>query len=128
MRRLFIFAAALVAIFGLFAVSEPAPAEHDTFTFKVKSVDRYVVDVRFFSQNRRVAWPSFDRAYRMDDWREHEFALNCREGEKICYGAWERGNPRTYWGQGPNGNAHCTECCYICSPSHTQLIVLRSFR
>ena len=128
MRRLFIFAAALVAALGLFAVSDPAPAEHEVFTFRVRSVDKYIVDIRFYSQNRRWAWPSFDQVYRMDDYREHDFAINCREGERVCYGAWERGNPRTYWGRGPNGTASCSDCCYVCQPSNSQLITLRGFR
>ena len=42
-------------------------------------------------------------------------ALTCLAGEKICWGAWDKGNSRAaHWGVG-SGREACTSCCYVCN-------------
>ena len=48
------------------------------------------------------------------DYKVHEFKLNCIAGEKVCFGAWVRGNDKQYWGVGHHGRNKCTSCCYTC--------------
>jgi len=103
----------------------PLNAAADDVTFKIKSMAQYDVLVKFFSSDRRVHWPSGDRAYDLKDYADHAIKLSCIKDEKICYGAWLNGNKGTYWGVGPEGNGVCSGCCYSCSNGTTREIVLR---
>ena len=92
----------------------PASAFADSMTWTVTSDYRYKVQIEFYSQSRDAAWPGNGRAYGLDDYGTHEFTLNCRSGEKICYGAWATGSSSTYWGVGARDRHSCTSCCAIC--------------
>jgi len=90
--------------------------------FDVKSLDKYAVELSFFSDTyRNRVWPGGSQIYLLKDSNVHTYRLNCRKGEKICYGAWRRGNPDSWWGAGYGGRKGCTNCCHICggSASHT---------
>src|SRR5579883_928541 len=92
----------------------PASSFAESMTWTVTSDYEYKVQLEFYSQNRNAAWPGEGRAYDLNDSRAHEFTLNCRSGEKICYGAWATGDASTYWGVGANGKHSCKSCCGIC--------------
>lgn len=90
--------------------------------FDVKNLDKYAVELSFFSDTyRNRVWPGGSQIYLLNDSGAHTYRLNCRKGEKICYGAWRRGNPDSWWGAGYGGRKGCTNCCHICggSASHT---------
>ena len=53
-------------------------------------------------------------AYDLNDYETHSFTLNCRRGEKICFGAWVTGNASRYWGVGANNRYGCEKCCFVC--------------
>ncbi len=90
------------------------PAMAEQMTWKIRSSYDYQVQLEFYSQDRKAAWPGNDRAYSLKDSAVHTFTLQCQRGEKICYGAWPTGGGKTYWGVGPR-NAHaCKTCCAIC--------------
>lgn len=40
--------------------------------------------------------------------------ISCKEGERLCYGAWMPLSPIGYWGMGKEGDKSCTQCCYVC--------------
>jgi hypothetical protein len=104
----------------------PSDNKGDTITFKIQSNYRYIVQLEFYSQSRKVAWPGGSKAYNIKDADVHDFTLNCRPGEKICYGAWVSGNQRLYWGAGMHGRQACTKCCYVCDGQETPVITLNN--
>jgi hypothetical protein len=89
--------------------------QDSTLIFKIKSNYKYKVQVEFYSQARKHAWPGGSKAYNIDDYEVHSYTLNCRIGEKICYGAWANGDSKTYWGVGLNDRQRCTQCCAQCN-------------
>jgi hypothetical protein len=121
MCAIWAFVPALVLAF--FAAPKEAAAE--SLTFRVKSMAERNVQIQFFSQDRRHVWPSANRAYKLNDYGEHDFKLGCIKSENICYGAWITGNSSTYWGVGADGSAACQGCCYTCQGGITRHIVLR---
>lgn len=106
---------AALAIGITWLIAPPAFAQDSTLTFNMKSNHRHKVQVEFYSQNRSHAWPGGNRAYNLDDYDTHTFRLNCRSGERICYGAWVSGNQSKYWGVGLNNRQRCTSCCAQCN-------------
>jgi hypothetical protein len=87
----------------------------DSMTWKIRAFDRFAVDVKLFSKNRNNVWPSSTTVWTLKDFKVHDIKITCVSGEKICYGAFVRGNSKKYWGVGSNGKAGCKSCCYTCS-------------
>lgn len=96
-------------------IASSAFAQDSSLTFQMKSNHPNKVQVEFYSQNRSHAWPGGTKAYNLDDYDSHSFKLNCRSGERICYGAWVSGNQNKYWGVGLNDKRSCTSCCAQCN-------------
>ena len=92
----------------------PNSAQADSMTWKLRSFDKNAVDVTFYSRNRKAVWPGNGQVYVMRDYEVKTFKLSCISGEQICYGAWQRGNAKKYWGVGQGGKAGCKSCCYTC--------------
>lgn len=105
---------ALLAVFLLGVMAWPATAAAGEMTWQVKSLYRHQVQIEFYSQDRKRAWPGGNRAYRLDDYEDHSFSLSCNTGEKICYGAWVVGDTGTHWGVGMNDRHSCSDCCSDC--------------
>jgi len=55
---------ALLAIFLLGVMAWPATAAAGEMTWQVKSLYRHQVQIEFYSQDRKRAWPGGNRAYR----------------------------------------------------------------
>lgn len=85
-----------------------------TVTFVVINKDPSSVGVTFFSQNRRVGWPSWDRHWTVGGYETQSFPLSCQPGEQICMGAWEKSNVNSYWGVGAWNKHGCNGCCAVC--------------
>jgi hypothetical protein len=94
-------------------------ARADSMTWQLRSYSPNAVEVKFFSQNRRVTWPSATTHYDIKDYKVHSFKLSCVAGEKICYGAGVSGNLRRYWGMSTDGKQRCTNCCFTCNGDTT---------
>jgi len=92
----------------------PSDASAETMTWKVKSNYKYKVQVALYSQTRRHEWPGSGEAYDVNDFADHDYSINCNNGEKICLGAWATGNSSKYWGVGFQDRYGCKGCCYVC--------------
>ena len=104
-------------------------ARSDDFTFRVKSLYKFSAQVEFRSQDRNAAWPGGNKAFDLADDAIHEHALNCRKGENICFGAWDKGSGRPQWGRGQDGKRACSNCCWACENGRrTPVITLRTRR
>lgn len=113
---------------GFFAASLPVAtpsAKAENLTWLVKSRYPYKVSVSFYSKWRNHSWPGGTKVWVISDSSVHEYTLSCRRGEKICMGAWVRGNKRKYWGVGYRGRKGCRKCCYTCNGGETRIQTLR---
>jgi len=106
---------ALLALGLALATVVPAPtAQAQEVTFEMTNEYGQDIQVSFYSYDRNHAWPGGDQAYNLRRARDEQWKLSCRKGEKICYGAWVRGNAKTYWGVGLNKSQSCDRCCVTC--------------
>ena len=105
---------AFLAVFLFGALAWPTNTIAEQLTWEVQSTYRHKVQIEFYSQERKHAWPGGNRAYTLNDYEVHSYTLNCIAGEKICYGAWVTGNSSRYWGVGMNDRRSCQGCCYTC--------------
>lgn len=84
--------------------------------FNMKVDYEHEIAIAFYSQDRNLAWPGGGQEYNINDNQTHSYALKCRTGEKICYGAWDT-NRSLYWGVGPHDHYGCKNCCAVCNDS-----------
>ena len=87
---------------------------NDQIMFILRNNHPNTVDVEFYSEGTRRAWPGNGQVYSIKDSAWHTYVLNCVPGEKICFGAGVRNQYRTYWGVGINKKHSCSDCCYTC--------------
>ena len=83
-------------------------------TWTVKSMYQYKVQIAFYARERNHEWPGNGQAWDLNDYNTPTYTLNCRSGEKICFGAWVTGNASKFWGVGFCGKQGCTSCCFFC--------------
>jgi hypothetical protein len=114
--------AAAVALAAVFTMSASAYAADVTFTMRNNHPN--ALEVELYSQDRDHVWPGDEEVYVLDDGEVKQMPLSCQEGEKICYGAWIKGDQGTYWGVGPNNAQACDDCCYTCTGGSTETIDL----
>ena len=114
--------ACMAAVVGLTAVTA-VPARADTMTWQFRSYSRYTVEVKLFSQNRRVAWPTATTSWLLRDFAVHKLPISCVAGEQICFGAAVQGSGSLTWGQGLSGRQTCQNCCYTCNEGAITKIV-----
>ena len=100
-------------------------ANADSLIWRVQSKYAYQVNLEFYSKSRNHAWPGGTKVYVLKDSKTHRFSLSCNYNEKICYGAWVRGNRDRYWGVGRGGSHSCKGCCYRCTGGTTPIRILR---
>lgn len=112
-----------VVVLGAGLPSAATPASADQLTFWVKAENDYTTRIEFSSSRNRY-WPGDGKSWVIDDYETHKYVLNCRSGEKICYGAWEP-ETGTRWGVGYQRDRTCSNCCYTCNGNtSTRLIRL----
>ncbi len=116
----------LAGVFGasLALALTPTAVSAGSLTFYVQSNHKNVVSLEFYSQNRDHVWPGNSKVYIIEDYDTHSYALSCRSGEKICYGAWVRNSTSEYWGVGYNNREYCESCCWTCNGGETPVIHL----
>lgn len=112
-RALLALGVALLMPFATFAAAQE-------ITFTINNENSNDIQIEFYSQNRNHAWPGGNQAYNLSAGDSNAYKLACRSGEKICYGAWVKGNANTYWGVGLNGKYSCDACCQICGDGNLE--------
>jgi hypothetical protein len=125
MTRIRLALVAVLAMVGLSSLAAPGQAQSE-MTFQIKSTFPYKVSVVLYSQDRKGhQWPGGNRVYAFNDSETHTMRIACLGGEKVCYGAWPTGDTSKYWGVGHNNSQRCSNCCYTCNYTQTQVITLR---
>jgi hypothetical protein len=104
-----------------FLTLAPAAALAD-MSFYIVNDHRRDIALEFVSRNSDQIWPGGDKVYMIEGSRKKSIPIDCAEGERICYGAWQVGNDRVTWGIGPDRNKSCVDCCRICLSSGTDNI------
>lgn len=115
----------LVAIGAAFILPAQAPAQSAaqpggggggtaSMIWTVKSMYQFKVQIAFYSRERSHEWPGNSQAWDLNDYNNHTYTLNCRRGEKVCFGAWVTGNAKKFWGVGFGGKQGCASCCFHC--------------
>jgi pSer/pThr/pTyr-binding forkhead associated (FHA) protein len=70
--------------------------------------------VHFASQDREnTFWPGNDRSWVLLPGQRSPYALGCKLGERICFGAFAEDRP-SHWGVGRSGKEGCKSCCGTC--------------
>jgi hypothetical protein len=87
-----------------------------TLTWRITNSTGQMLSVAFYSDTRQGhGWPDWNRNWSLPA-GQTSFPLNCVEGEKICYGAWDNSNVSgPYWGVGPEKSHGCENCCGVCN-------------
>lgn len=106
---------ALVAAgLALAMIAPTTTAQAQQLTFEMTNDSGQDIQIEFYSEDRNHAWPGGNQAYNLPRAKDNRWTLTCRRGEKICYGAWVKGDSRTYWGVGANRKYSCQNCCFTC--------------
>lgn len=106
---------ALLALGLALAIVAPSSgAQAQQLTFEMVNDSGRDIQIEFYSEDRNHAWPGGNQAYNLGRAQDNKWTLNCRRGEKICYGAWVKGNSGVYWGVGLNRKHRCETCCFTC--------------
>lgn len=117
--------AILLAFSVLFIGAATQSAEAGTLLWRFESKHPNIVNVELFSDSRRGhVWPGNNKVYVLDDYSVKTINISCRNGEKICYGAWVKNRSNLYWGVGYKNQNRCTSCCWTCNGGQTKVIVL----
>ena len=116
-----------VLVLALFSGIVVVQAEEATLTWQVRSYDPDVVHLKFYSDDRNSEWPKDGRVYVLGDYEIHKYRLECEYAEKICFGAWVKGNSNQYWGVGRDAKNHCPNCCHKCLNNKTGILNLKPF-
>lgn len=115
------FRGALLALgVAVMAAMPTVAAQSAEINFEITNDYNRDIQIEYYSQNRRHAWPGGSKAYNIERGDTANHKLSCRAGEKICYGAWVKGNARTYWGVGLNGKYQCDSCCWVCGEGNAR--------
>jgi len=117
--------AVLLFFMSFYLGSATQPAEAGSLLWRFESKHPNVVNVELYSDTRRGhVWPGNDRVYVLDDYSVQTIDISCRNGEKICYGAWVKNRSNSYWGVGYKNRNRCSSCCWTCNGGQTKVIVL----
>jgi len=117
--------AILLAFSIVFIGAVTQPAEAGTLLWRFESKHPNIVNVELYSDTRRGhVWPGNNKVYVLDDYSVKTINISCRNGEKICYGAWVKNRSSLYWGVGYKNRNRCSSCCWTCNGGQTKVIVL----
>jgi hypothetical protein len=86
-------------------------------TWNIKNSSTSNVELKFFAQGRKKAWPpEAGNIFAFKPGESRDLTIQgCIEKEQICYGAWVAGQPNgKYWGVGSDGKQGCQGCCHSC--------------
>jgi hypothetical protein len=115
--------AAFVLVSAFLSGPAPAAAQSVPMTWKFKAFHKNIVDIQFYSQNRRNTWPGGNKVWSVKNFETQNIRISCISGERICYGAWVRGTGSSYWGVGQSQKYSCTGCCYTCQANTSTPVI-----
>ncbi len=111
--------AAFLAALGL-----ALPAAAQSLTFQMDNEFTRDVAVEFYSTDRDHIWPGGGQVWVLGvSDGAVRYALECRRGETICFGAWTQ-DQRDMWGVGMDMSQDCQYCCAACDGSVLDVIEL----
>jgi tetratricopeptide (TPR) repeat protein len=103
------------------AAVDPAETPKTNLYWSLSKEHDATISVSFYSEARAYEWPGNRQVWLLENSsQKYTFNLSCNKGENICFGAWERGAPDTYWGVGRDRKFSCTNCCHVCDGSTVQ--------
>jgi PAN domain len=111
----------LMAICALCVAS--VSAQSDELTFRVKSLHKFITQIKYYSPKGDVLWPGPNSVVELVDDEVHVHRVPCQHGVSICYGA---GSGDVQWGMGSAGRLGCSDCCWTCENARTPIITLSS--
>jgi hypothetical protein len=100
------------------------PVRAGSLVFRMTNKDRYDMQVEFYSESRKHVWPGGNKVFNLRSGRTQRFALNCNQGEKICYGTWRVIGDELHWGVGRDDREHCGNCCFVCGRGEARVSLL----
>lgn len=106
--------------FLLLLLATPALAESMSFYFDNQK--RFDVAVELYGERRGRVWPGNGQVYLIEKEMRKSLPVECRAGERICYGGWRLGDDRVTFGAGPDKAFACTDCCFICVDKSTATV------
>jgi hypothetical protein len=98
------------------------PVSAAEMTVFMKNEQSRAVAVELYGENQR--WPGGEQVYLLDKGERKSVVIGCREGERICWGAWLNGDDRQSFGVGFDRSRACPECCRICVGSTIETVVI----
>ncbi len=114
----------IIVLTGLLISVFAGSASAESLVVRMESEHPNSVAVMFYSTSRDHIWPDNKDVFLIDDDGVHTYPLQCKTGEQICYGAWVRGDEKSFWGVGPDNKQECTDCCFQCEGGETNIISL----
>lgn len=82
------------------------------------------IEYVLYAANRNWQWPGGNKVYVLPANRTtYTTLIDCKKGEKVCYGAWQANNRRIFWGVGYNARYNCRDCCFKCKGVKTPTII-----
>lgn len=85
------------------------------------------IEYKLYSMRRQWTWPGGNRVFVLPANRTtYKTKIQCKRGEKVCYGAWQQNNRRIFWGVGYNARYNCRDCCFTCNGVKTPTYVFRN--
>lgn len=97
----------------LVALSQSATA--DTMRYFMNNASSRAVVVELSSSETGQRWPGDGKVFLLEKGERKMVPVECTAGERLCYGAWARGDDGVSWGIGPDGDRICTDCCVTCA-------------
>jgi hypothetical protein len=100
------------------------PSEANRLTWRMLNSHGEEIALLFYPINRQPpppkfnAYPGDNRIFVLPPGQPQRITLNCKQGEKICYGAWQGS---TYWGVGYAKRYPCNNCCRVCGSAEAQV-------
>jgi len=104
-------------------LAAPARAE-ETMSFYVSNQQDFDVALELYGERPGRVWPGGGQVYLIERGMKKSIPIQCEGGERICWGAWRNGDDRISFGAGPDKVLDCERCCYLCSTTSTERIVL----
>lgn len=83
-------------------------------SFYIDNQKPFDVALELYGERPGRVWPGDGKVYLIEKEARKSIPVECKGGERICYGAWRLGNDKVIFGAGPDKAFDCEDCCFIC--------------